>query len=335
MIRNYLLLVTSIVLLTGCIGKSENEVVVYTALDKEFSETILDDFAAQSEVDVLPKYDKESNKTVGLAEEIINQQQRQRADVFWNNEILHTIRLKKLGLLEPYDCQEAENYPASFVSPDKDWFGFAARARVFIVNTEILPDEADWPTSIDDLTDPVWKDRCSIARPLFGTSSTHAAVMFSLLGEEGAKTFYQSVSENAAVESGNKQVAINVSRGRYAFGLTDTDDAIIEIEKGNPVAIVFPDQGEDGRGTLLIPNTIAIIKNGPNTENAQQLIDYLLQGDTERALAACPSAQIPLRNDVSETSRVAPDDLKVMEVDFEDAADQWEIAKQFLVELFP
>ena len=78
MIRIYLPLVASIVLLTGCIGKSENEVVVYTALDKEFSESILDEFEAESAVDVLPKYDKESNKTVGLAEEIINQQNRQR-----------------------------------------------------------------------------------------------------------------------------------------------------------------------------------------------------------------------------------------------------------------
>ena len=175
----------------------------------------------------------------------------------------------------------------------------------------------------------------SIARPLFGTSSTHAAVMFSQLGDEGAKDFYRAVSENAAVESGNKQVAINVSRGRYAFGLTDTDDAIIELEKGNPVAIVFPDQGDGGQGTLLIPNTVAIIKGGPNPGHAGELIDYLLRGDTERSLAACPSAQIPLHTGVSETSRVAPEDLKVMEVDFEDAAEKWETAKQFLAELFP
>ena len=57
--------------------------------------------------------------------------------------------------------------------------------------------------------------------------------------------------------SGNKQVAQAVAGGKLAFGLTDTDDAMIEIENGMPVAIVYPDQGEGQMGTLFIPNTLA------------------------------------------------------------------------------
>ncbi len=329
------IIVSCYLLQIGCIRNSENEVVVYTALDKEFSDTILDEFAVETGVTVLPKYDLESNKTVGLAEEIINQRDRQRADVFWNNEILHTLRLKRMGLLDVYLSPAAANYPAQFVSPDQDWHGFAARARVLLVNTDQLPDESDWPKSVSELGDRKWKDRCAMARPLFGTSSTHAAVLFSTLGDETAKAFFRAAADNASVESGNKQVALKVARGQFAFGLTDTDDAIIELEKGRPVAIVFPDQADGAAGALLIPNTLAIIKDAPNAAAARLLVDYLLRAETERQLAACPSAQIPLNEEVKEASRVAPDDLKMMEVDFEAAALKWETAKKLLVEIFP
>ena len=56
--------------------------------------------------------------------------------------------------------------------------------------------------------------------------------------------------------AGNKPVAQAVSVGRIAFGLTDTDDAILEQDRGALVEIVFPDQGEGELGTLLIPNTL-------------------------------------------------------------------------------
>ena len=327
-------------LMAGCLPRSSSEVVVYTALDKEFSEPVLDDFQQGSEISVLAKFDVESNKTVGLANEIINQASRQRCDVFWNNEILHTLRLKQQGLLRSYKSPLADQYPDAFVSAEHDWYGFAARARVLIVNTELLPDPKEWPRSVNDLADPKWKDRCAMARPLFGTSATHAAVLFSAWGDEKAKAFLEAVAANAKIEGGNKQVATNVARGRYSFGLTDTDDAIIEIENGAPVAIVFPDQRAEGLGTLLIPNTLALIKDGPNPEGGQRLIDYLLQSEVEQRLASGPSAQIPLNRNSQARSRVELDgrlegELKVMNVNFEAAAEAWPRITPYLEATFP
>ena len=332
----YLGLVCLFFLLGGCLPQSAREVVVYTALDKEFSQPVLDEFQDESKVVVLAKFDVESNKTVGLANEIINQSGRQRCDVFWNNEILHTLRLKQQGLLRPYFSPLADQYPDPFVSPDRDWYGFAARARVLIVNTDILPDSKTWPTSVADLANPNWKKNCGMARPLFGTTATHAAVLFSRLGKERATAFLDAVAANAQIEGGNKQVAVNVARGRYAFGLTDTDDAIIEVENGAPVEIVFPDQALDQSGTLFIPNTLGLIKDGPNPEAAAQLIDYLLQQEVEARLAAGASAQIPLNRNSQASSRVEPtEELRVMDVDFEAAAELWSQITPYLEATFP
>ena len=329
----FLAIVVLLVSAVGCVSESEREVVVYCALDKEFSDRILKDFEEKSGIKVLPKFDLESNKTVGLANEIIQQSDNQRCDVFWNNEILHTLRLKQKGLIARYDCPNRTHFPKHFVSADLDWYGFAARARVFLVNTEVLPDQEEWPDSIHDLADSKWKGRCAIAKPLFGTTATHAAVLYSTWGEEKANAFFESVAQNVVVESGNKQVAIQVARGNLAFGLTDTDDAIIEIEQGRPVALVFPDQLPNQAGTLLIPNTLAITK-GPNSSNAEKLLDYLLTREVEEQLATGPSAQIPLHDQSSFQSRVEPDDLKIMPVDFESAAKVWETTKRQLKIVF-
>ncbi len=335
MFRRWPLLVGlwSMISSAGCLPSHDSELVVYTALDREFSAPILDDFSAETGVAVLPKYDVESTKTVGLVNAIMQEANRPRCDVFWNNEILHTLRLQEQGLLEAYQSPQAEQFPANYRSPDGYWYGFAARARVLVVNTEILSED-ERPSSIHDLADEKWKGRAGIAKPLFGTTATHAAVLFARWGEERGKEFFRQVYGNVEVLSGNKQVAVAVGRGQLAFGITDTDDAIVEIEKGLPLAIVYPDQGDGELGTLFIPNTLCIIRGAPNPENAHRLLDYLLTPDVEVRLARGASAQFPLHVAGDEQPRVYQDGIRHMEVDFPAAADQWDSAAEFLRDVY-
>jgi len=321
--------------LSGCWSASGPEVVVYTALDSEFSEPIFADFTAKTGVTVRPKFDTESTKTVGLTEAIIHEKARPRCNVFWNNEILNTLRLQKQGLLEVYRPPVAQQYPPAFRSPQGLWHGFAARARVLLVNTELVP-EPQRPGSIHDLADPRWRGRAGIAKPLFGTTATHAACLFAHWGDQRAKQFFRKLKANdVQVLSGNKQVALSVSAGRLALGLTDTDDAIIELEKGFPVTIVYPDRGEDELGTLFIPNTLAIIKGSANGQPARRLVDYLLSAEVEAKLAAGRSAQIPLNPAVDAEVRVeTPRTVKAMPVDFAAAAEKWDTAAKFLRDEF-
>jgi iron(III) transport system substrate-binding protein len=320
---------------TGCWRDAGRTVVVYTALDSEFSEPIFADFRAATGIRVLPKFDTESTKTVGLTQAIIAERDRPRCDVFWNNEILNTLRLEEQGLLEPYRSPAAETYPAQFRSPDGLWYGFAARARVLLVNTDLVP-ENERPASIDDLADPKWRGRAAMAKPLAGTTATHAACLFACRGPDQAKAFFEKLKANdVRILSGNKQVALRVAAGQVAFGLTDTDDAIIEVEKGFPVAIVYPDQAEGKPGTLFIPNTLAIVRGAANPEAARSLVDYLLGAGAEARLAAGPSAQIPLSSATPAETRVeTPRTIRAMEVDFEAAAANWDAAATFLRDEF-
>ncbi len=314
---------------------NRGRVVVYTALDRMFSEPILSEFQRRTGITVQPKYDTESTKTVGLVNAIRAEKERPRCDVFWNNEIVNTIRLKNAGLLAEFRPQAAAAYPATFRDPDGCWSGFAARARVLLVNTDLVT-PADRPTSVHNLASPRWRGQTGIAKPLFGTTATHAACLFSCLDEDKAREFFASLKANdVQVQAGNKTVAQSVSAGRLAFGLTDTDDAIIEVEAGNPVSIVFPDAGPEQGGVLFIPNTLSIIKGCPNPDNARALIEYLLSPEVETALAKAASAQIPLNPAVTVETRVkTPKDVKTMSVSFDDAARRFEHAAAYINDVF-
>ena len=328
------LLLILLLSLSGCTPPATREVVVYTALDREFSAPILQAFENETGIKVRAKYDVESTKTIGLVNAIIQEQQRPRCDVFWNNEILHTLRLQKLGLLDNYACPAANDFPADFRSPQGQWYGLAARVRVLIVNTKLVPPDQR-PKGLADLADPQWRNRVGIAKPLFGTTATHAAVLFHLWGRVRTEKFLRDLKDNVQIMSGNKQVALAVARGQLAFGLTDTDDAIGERDKGEPVELVFPDQQPDGLGALFIPTAISAIKGAAHPREARQLIDYLLRPEVEARLAQGESAQFPLNKQVETRSRAAPaQPIRPMPVDFAAAAEAWEEAAKLLRDLF-
>ena len=322
----------------GC--SDSPKVVVYTALDQGFSQPVFNQFTKETGIQVHAKFDVESTKTVGLVNSLIAERDHPRCDLFWNNELLHTLRLKKLGLLDVYMSNNGQAFPKQFRAGDGSWYGFAGRARVLIVNTRRLKASATtrtgtYPNSILDLADPKWKGQVGIAKPLFGTTATHSAVLFDVWGAARAKKFFRQVKANAEVMGGNKGVAQAVASGQLVFGITDTDDAIIELDAGYPVKIVFPDQAERQMGALMIPNSLALIKGGPNRKHAEQLAEYLLAKRLEAQLAKAQSAQFQLNPGVTERPRVAPKEpVRWMQVDFESAAAKWHESAQFLRELF-
>jgi iron(III) transport system substrate-binding protein len=334
------LLLTSAALLAGC-SRAAPRVVLYCAQDQEFAETVLGEFTKRTGLAVAPKYDTEAAKSVGLAKELAWEAKRPRCDVHWNNEIIGTIQLQRQGAYGPYASPAAEPYPAWAKPADHTWTAFAARARVIVVNTDLVP-EADRPKGLLDLTDAKWKGKVALAKPLFGTTATQAACLFAVLGPDAAKDFYRGLKANGVqVVAGNKHVAEGVARGQYAVGLTDTDDALGEIEAGRPLAMIFPDR--DGHpkhpklGVLYIPNTLALVKGCPNPTGAKQLVDYLLGAEVETKLGEGPSHQIPLNPQVKAklpAGLATPEQVKVMQVDWEKAADCWEESQRFLADEF-
>lgn len=309
------------------------EVVVYTSVDQVFSQAILQNYEKLTGVKVKAVYDVEAAKTTGLVNRLIAEKNRPRCDVFWNSEIGKTIVLQKKGVLTPYISPSAIDIPSFLVDKDHYWTAFAARARVLVYNTSILQ-KSELPQSIFELTDAKWRGKVAMAYPLFGTTATHIAAMFTSFGKEKTQKYLQDLVKNEVViVDGNSVVRDLVVEGRMPIGFTDTDDVNIAIKSGKPVDMIYPDK--NGIGTLLIPNTVALINGAPHPEEGKKLIDYLLSKNIESRLAFSESANIPVRDDVKTPPNTPSySSIQAMEVDYHQVADTMQEASSFCQDLF-
>lgn len=264
--------------------------VLYCAHDSIFADDIVRRFEQSTGIKVDVRYDEETNKSLGLTNLLIAEKGQPRCDVFWNNQTLGTIRLKKLGLLAPVSPQTVERIPPAFRDPDYEWCGFAARLRVYIVNTEKMKATE---TDINKALAESSLSNGAIAVPLFGTTYSHYAVLADQLGLDGLKSWHQSLRDKGIREvRGNGAVKDLVAEGACAFGFTDTDDAFAAIDAGKPVAML-PVRLANGQ-TICLPNSVAMIRNCQHPKEAERFIQYLLSAEVETALANSASRQIPL-----------------------------------------
>lgn len=270
--------------LTACQQDTKETVVIYTSVDRHYSEPILKEFEKKTGIVVDALYDIEAAKTIGLVNKLIAEGSRPRADVFWNGEFLLTQLLADRGILQRYQTKGKE--AGQTQDQGQLWTSFGGRARVLIVNNKKVA-EAERPTSLLDFTSDRWSgNELAVAHPLFGTSATHAKALYTKWGAEKAETFFTKLKQRGVqFVSGNSVVRDLAVRGKISFGITDTDDACSAVAKGADVSVIFPDQEPDGLGTLTIPNTVALVSNGPNSEAGKKLIDYLLSDEVRSNLA--------------------------------------------------
>lgn len=281
---------------------AQPQTVVYTSTDQEYAEVILKEAELATGSKVVAVFDAEAAKTVGLERRLVAEKARPRADVFWNSEMLRTTRLSKLGVLDATAVGASFALPASVVTPNS--VGFGIRSRVIAVHTPSLAD-ADRPRRVQDLADPRFKGKVAIARPLFGTTATHFAALHGQLGAARFAEFLAALKRNQVmILPGNGDVRDAVAAGRAIVGLTDTDDAIGAIRRGQPLAMIFPDQ--DGVGAFSVHMTVARVAGGPNQAGAQKLVEYLASEKTESRLIELGAVQIPVRAHLPLAKEIGP-----------------------------
>ena len=313
------------------------QLVVYTSVDSVYSRPVADLFEIRTGIRVTLVPDAESAKTTGLYQRLLAEKRRPRADVFWNSEISRTLLLARQGLLAAYRPKAAGELASEFRGRGDLWHGFACRARIIIYNRNLVKPE-ELPKSIFDLTGPHWKGKVAVAYPLFGTTATHCAALRAEFGRARTNDFLKALVANGVkVVNGNGIVAELVAAGSAALGLTDTDDAWAQIDAGKPVGMVYPDQGEGGLGTLVIPNTAGRVAGGPHPEAAAKFLDFLCSAPVEAVLAQPPARHMPTPG---RGLGGAPDaksltEIRPMKVEWERVADEVERQSEDLEKIFP
>ncbi len=303
----------------GCNKKSETkaagEVVIYSSVDEPDLTPLLKKFEAQTGIKVHAVTDTEATKTAVLVQRLEAEKANPQADVYWGNEIFHTINLSEQGFFDPYRPKTAEDVPARWRGTNDLYTCIGVRARVIAFSTR--PEFKGVTTNLPHLTDlgnPALKDKIGFCHPGFGTASGHFASMYVLWGEPKYIEFMKALrANNLKLLGGNSAVADQIIAGTLAVGPTDNDDVSDGKEQNQPIDGVIPDQGADDPGTVLIPGSIALMHGARHPETAKQLIDFLASASTEKELMDAHYIGYSVRS---------PIPVKAMNVDYTECAHQ-------------
>jgi iron(III) transport system substrate-binding protein len=246
-------------------GSKTERVTAYCAQDQEYAEAIFRDFEKATGVTVRTVYDNEAVKTVGLANRLVAEGTHPRCDVFWSNEEMRTRQLA---------AQHA-------FRATNGWAAFGYRSRRMVINTNRLS-LASAPRSLLELTNETWRGKVALAYPQFGTTATHFHALRQYWGDARWQAWCRALAANQPfLVDGNSVVVKMVGRGEAWIGLTDSDDIAAGQREGLPVA-PLPMTEE----TLLIPNTVAVVRGGPHPQAAQRLFEYLQRRGVAQQLIA-------------------------------------------------
>ncbi|HUT29004.1 MAG TPA: extracellular solute-binding protein [Sedimentisphaerales bacterium] len=317
-----MLAVLFVALLLCCRQRPSQErarVVLYCSVDQVIAEPIIAEFEKQTGIKVAARFDTEATKTVGLIQKIRAEGVSPIADVFWSNEIFHTIRLAHEGLLAPYEGPSTKDWPALLHDAEGKWYGFALRARVIAYNTQRVSREQA-PQTLEEVLDPKWKGRLIMAAAEFGTTGGDVASWFAHYGFDRAHRILQALKANRVrLVDGNSTAVRMIAMGQADVCFTDTDDVYAAQRNGWPVAMNYLDQG--GNGPLVIPNTAAVINGAPHPELAKRLMEFLLSEKCEQMLAQSDSHNSPVHPSLAEEFRTYAIP-RPLSVDYKEVADQ-------------
>ena len=266
-------------------SKATAEVIIYAAQDQVYAEPILREFEQETGIKVKAVYDSEAVKTVGLANRLLAERSHPQCDVFWGNEEMRTRQLAAQNLFRETN----------------GWAAFGYRSRRIVINTNFVSMERRSPTRLDENTQPqragseigapaslleltneIWRGKIALAFPQFGTTATHFHALRQLWGEERWLAWCRALAANKPfIVDGNSVVVKMVARGEAWIGLTDSDDIAAGQREGSPIT-ALPLTSE----SLLVPNTVAVIRDAPHPANAQRLFVYLQQREVAEKLVA-------------------------------------------------
>jgi iron(III) transport system substrate-binding protein len=275
-------------LLLNANSTDPKRVVIYAAQDQVYAEPILREFEKQSGIKVKAVYDSEAVKTVGLANRLLAERSHPQCDVFWGNEEMRTIQLATLDVFRETN----------------GWATFGHRSRRIVVNANFVnlggtrstasqtgaekngtgwnPSLPSPPRSLLELTNEMWRGKIALAFPQFGTTAAQFHALKQFWGEELWFAWCRALAANKPfIVDGNSVVVKLVGRGEAWIGLTDSDDIAAERREGSPVA-PLPLNEE----SLLIPNTVAVIRQAPHWASAQKLFEYLQRPEVTAKLVA-------------------------------------------------
>jgi iron(III) transport system substrate-binding protein len=275
------------VLFFSC-SREEEVVNVYSGRHYQADENLYKEFTSQTGIRV--------NLIKANTDQLINRLELEGsnspADLFITADAGRMIQVKQKNLLQPMNVERiSQIVPSHLRDGENFWTGFTLRARVIVYDRErVNPGSLN---TYESLTDPEWQGKVLVRSSQNDYNQTLMASIIAHHGEERARQWARNLVANMAQEpTGNdrdqvKAIAAGVGDvaivNTYYMGLMLTSTNSEEQNVARRMGIFFPNQND--RGAHINISGIAITAHAPNKENAQRLIEFLLDNDAQRVFA--------------------------------------------------
>lgn len=261
-------------------GGDERSVTVYSGRTENLISPILERFEAETGISVRVKYAQSADLALTISEE----GDKSPADVFLSQSPGAVGFLEEAGLLATLPEDVLQLVPESVRPTNGQWVGFSGRQRVLVYNPDLVS-ESELPSSVFDLTDPSWEGRLAIAPPN-GSFQDFVTAMRATEGDDVTLAWLEGLAAND-VESyaNNSSIVAAVGRGEIAAGLVNhyyNYRFLDEDPDHNAINYQFD---ESDPGSLLIITGAAVLGSSEHSEEASELIKWLLDEPAQRYFA--------------------------------------------------
>ena len=258
---------------------SAKEINIYSHRQPFLINPFLEAFTLETGIKTNVVYSKK-----GLAQRLQSEGENSPADVILTVDIGRLYIYDDKKLLASIQSKKLEkNIPKHLKSPENTWFGLSKRSRVVVVDKNRV--DINSIKKIEDLANPKWNGRiCS--RP--GSHVYNRALMASLiaaLGEVKAENWAKGLVNNLARRpQGNDRAQVKaIYEGEcdiaiinnYYFGKLKFSKDPQKREWIKNLILIFPNQGDQGRGAHINISGGGVVKFSKNKEAAIALLEFL------------------------------------------------------------
>jgi iron(III) transport system substrate-binding protein len=198
-------------------------------------------------------------------------------DVYSSTDVAQYMSLKARGALAHYDVESAGALLPAFQGQGEPGFYYPTTASIqaMVYHTTLLSVN-DRPTGTTDLLDPRWKGRIATGHP--GFSAWFGQWVLAVRNVHGWK-FFEDLARNKprVGRSGNDPIQV-ITAGECLIGTGPTSTALQAAEKGNPIGLLYPEDG-----ALLCVGPSAVLANAPHPNASRLLIEWLLSEEYSQA----------------------------------------------------
>jgi iron(III) transport system substrate-binding protein len=298
----------------ACSGR--DAITIYSGRDEPLVGPILERFNEETGIAIDVRYGDSADLALLIAEE----GEGTPADVFFSQTPGAVDFLEEQDLLGSLPDDVLGRVDPGFESEEGHWIGTTARQRVLVYNEDMVS-ESELPESVLELTDERYRGQVGLAPPN-GSFQDFVTALRLEVGDEGAREWLEGMAANESpTYPDNLSIVDAVARGEIPMGLVNHYYNYRYLDE-NPDApsrnYVFPN---GDIGALLIASTISVLEPAEDDDQAQELVEFLLDEEAQQFFAD-ETFEYPLIDGVEPSEELPPlESIEAPEIDLDRLGD--------------